>query len=80
MNDDNKTPTTLQTKTADLKEYKLVLLDSDGESQADSLFLLKDNYQDMELKYITSKNTLLYNIRNKRSINKKSRPEDSGPP
>ena len=56
-----KTFTTLQANISYLKEDESDLSDSDGESQADSLFLLKKNYQGMEPKDNTSKNTILYN-------------------
>ena len=43
MNKAKNTFTTLQDQMEELKEYESDLSDSDGESQADSLFLLKDN-------------------------------------
>ena len=65
-----KTFTYLQAKIAEFKEEKSDLSDSDGESQADWLFLLKDNYQGIQPKDNTYEHTLLYNDRKKRSIHK----------
>ena len=45
MTKTRKTFTALQAKIEDLKEEKYELPESDGESQADSFFLLKENYQ-----------------------------------
>ena len=42
--------TTLKSKISELKEDKSDLSDSDGESQEDSFFILKENYQGMEPK------------------------------
>ena len=68
MKKSKNTFTTLQSKISELKEDKSDLSDSDGESQEDSFFILKDNYQGMETKYNTAKQTLLYNYRKMISI------------
>ena len=59
MKKDKKTFTTLQAKISDLKKYKSNLSESDGESKADTLFLLKYNYQGLEPKENTDEKTLL---------------------
>ena len=71
MKNDKKTFNTLQAKIEDLKEDESDISESYGESQADSFFLLKYNYQGLEPKDNTAKHTILYNDRNKRSIHKK---------
>ena len=45
MKKSKKTFATLQAKIADLKEEESDLSYSDGDSHAESLFLLKENYQ-----------------------------------
>ena len=40
--------TILQAKIVELKEKESELSDSDGDSHADSFFLLKENYQGLE--------------------------------
>ena len=70
MKKSKNTFTTLQSKISDLKEDKSDLSNSGVESQEDSFFLLKDNYQGMETKYNTAKHTLLYNYRKNISIKK----------
>ena len=64
----NKTFTTIKSKISELKEDEYDLSDSYGESQADSFFLLKVNYQGAEPKYNTTEHNLLYNYRKKISI------------
>ena len=59
MNKAKNTFTTLQAKVSDIKEDESDLSDSDGESHADSFFLLKDNYHCMESKYNTPKHNIL---------------------
>ena len=50
MKKSKKTFTNIKYKIAELKKDESDLSDSDGDLQADSLFLLKDNYQRMEPK------------------------------
>ena len=50
MKNDKKTFNTLQAKIEDLKEDESDISESYGESQADSFFLLKYNYQGLEPK------------------------------
>ena len=67
----NKTFTTIKSNISELKEDEYDLSDSYGESQADSFFLLKVNYQGVEPKYNTTEHNLLYNYRKKISIQNK---------
>ena len=62
--------TTLQSKIADLKQDESGLSYPDVESQADSLFLSKDNYQGLEPKDNTTGHNLIYNGINKIFIQK----------
>ena len=71
MKKDNNTFTTLQAKIAEPKEEESDLSDSNVESHANLLFLLKYNHQGLEPKDNTYKQTILYNDRKNISMHKK---------
>ena len=54
-----------------MREEESGLSESDGNSHADSFFLLKDNWPGLEPREETSKYTLLYNDKNNRAMYKK---------
>ena len=66
-----KTFKNIHTKIEDLKEEESGLSDSDGNSHADSFFMLKENWPGLEPREETSKHTLLYNDKRKRDMQKK---------
>ena len=70
MENDKNIFTTLKANISELIEEESDLSDSDGESQEDSLFILKDNYQGLESKDNTPGQTILYNEKNERPIQK----------
>ena len=76
----NNTFNTKQANIEKLIEEESDLSELDGQSHADSFFLLKDNYQGLKPKDNTAEQTLLYNEKKEEIHAPESIHEKSGPP